>query len=60
VSMIASVRSEFIGAHVTPEVKVALEERADLEGVSVSRYVYRLLKSTLEVEDNDMGDEATA
>ena len=58
-SMIASYRSSFIGAHVTPEVKQALEERATKEGKSVSWYIYSLLKNTLKVED-DLKEESNS
>jgi hypothetical protein len=51
--METSFRSEFIGAHVTPEVKEALIKKARREGSSVSRLTYRLLKKELRVKDGE-------
>lgn len=52
-TMWTSFRSEFVGSHVTVKVKRALVRRAQQEGLSVSRLVYRLLKDALKIKDEE-------
>jgi len=49
--MITTNRSEFVGSHVTPEVKEAIIKQASKERMSVSRFVYETLKKLLKVKD---------
>lgn len=50
--MIASERSEFLGTHVTAEVKAEVARQAAEHGLSMSRFVYHLIKHTLKVADS--------
>lgn len=48
-----SSRSEFLGSHVTPQVKDALRQKAASEGISLSRLTYKILKQALGVKDDE-------
>jgi plasmid stability protein len=48
--MITTDRNEFIGAHVTPEVKQALRKRAADEKKSMSELVHETLERQLKPE----------
>lgn len=45
--MITTDREEFVGSHVTKDVKSELKRRAKEEGTSVSMLIFRLLKKVL-------------
>ena len=49
--MITNERSDFIGAHVTREVKRKLQARALQSGMSLSEYLYHLCRKHIEVEE---------
>lgn len=57
--MITTYRDEFIGGHVTPEVKDALKEQALKEtNGSVSRLLYKLLVESLRQRGHELKEDA--
>jgi hypothetical protein len=46
--MIESERDVFTGLHLTDEVKEAAKEQARMNGLSLSRYMYEVLRTKLE------------
>ena len=54
--MITTDRFEFIGAHVTGKIKRALKTHARKNSISISAYIYRVLKRDLAEEGYDVKD----